>query len=205
MLDAWYKIEYRSRVGYVPKDCLKSEVSGKDQKEYTKSQLIANLSMDMPLNQPSNLSLQQFVKVLSGNEADKNKIFENNAEYFYYLEQQYQINGLFVAALGIHESAWGTSSLARNKNNLFGYGANDRNPYGDAYMFTSYQEGIDLVSRVLVKYYINAPGTVLYDGSQASGKYYNGNYLKGVNKIYASDKNWSNGIYKWMQYLYNRL
>ena len=205
VLDNWYKIEYDSMQGYVAKDCLKSEIENLTEKEYTKSQLLNKLAIDMPLNEPSYLSLEQFTKVLSGNGSDKNNIFEKNAEYFYYLEQQYKINGIFVAAIGIHESAWGTSSLARNKNNLFGYGANDRNPYGDAYMFSSYQEGIDLVSRVLVKYYINAPGTIIYDGTTASGKYYNGSNLKGVNKVYASDKNWANAVYKWMQFLYNRL
>ena len=28
--------------------------------------------------------------------------------------------GIFLAAVGIHESAWGTSKLAIEKNNLFG-------------------------------------------------------------------------------------
>ena len=62
-----------------------------------------------------------------------------------------------------------------------------------------------MISRVLVKYYLNPVGTSIYDGEFASGKYYNGANLSGVNQKYASDKNWSNGVYKWMSYLYNRL
>ena len=39
----------------------------------------------MKLNKPSGLTLEQFKKVLKYDK-DENKIFENKAEYFYYLE-----------------------------------------------------------------------------------------------------------------------
>ena len=133
------------------------------------------------------------------------KIFANNSEYFYYIEKQYNINGLFVAAVGIHESAWGTSKIALQKHNLFGYGAYDSNPYNGAYQFTDYSECIDLIARVFVKYYLNPKGTSIYGGEQALGTYYNGPTLEGVNKKYATDKNWANGVYKHMEYLYNKL
>lgn len=162
------------------------------------------LSYDMALNKPSGFSAEQFQKALT-DEKDKNKIFQNNAEYFYYIEKEYGINGMFVAALGIHESAWGTSKLAKNKYNLFGYGAYDSNPYNGAYSFSDYSECIDLIARVLVKYYINPAGTKIYDGQVASGKYYSGNTISAVNKKYATDKNWGNAIYKHMQYLYEKI
>ncbi|MBQ1975905.1 MAG: hypothetical protein II227_00540, partial [Clostridia bacterium] len=60
----------------------------------------SGLNIDMKLNKPSGLTLEQFKKVLKDNK-DTNKIFENNAEYFYYIEKQYNINGIFVAAIGI--------------------------------------------------------------------------------------------------------
>ena len=208
--DNWYKIKYNTYKGYIPKDCVTYIDPTKDSVQYagdekSKSELLSGLSKDMSLNKPSGLTLEQFKKVLSNNSQDKNRIFENNAEYFYYAEKQYNINGIFVAAIGIHESAWGTSKISQDKRNLFGYGANDSNPYGNAKIFGTYAEGIDLVSRVLVKYYLNSSGTSIYDGETANGKYYNGATLTGVNKKYASDKNWNNGVYKWMSYLYNRL
>ena len=163
-----------------------------------------NLNFNMALNKPSGFSLEQFTKALTDSK-DKNKIFQNNAKYFYYVEDQYGINGMFVAALGIHESAWGTSKIARNKNNLFGYGAYDSNPYNGAYTFEDYGESIDLVSKVLVKYYLNPKGTTIYDGGKASGKYYNGNTLYAVNKKYATDKNWAKGVFYHMQYLYGKI
>lgn len=180
---------------------------GTKKKEKPKPILIGTsgkLDFNMALNKPSGLTLEQFTKVLTDSK-DKYKTFQNNAKYFYYAEKQYNINGLFVAAVGIHESAWGTSRIARNKNNLFGYGAYDSNPYNGAYTFENYAESIDLVSRVFVKYYLNPKGTTIYDGEKANGKYYSGNTLTAVNKRYASDKHWANGVYSHIQYLYNKL
>ena len=206
----WYYILYNTSKGWIQSDCVTyiDPNAGKYEETtgtYSKTQLLSKLSKSMSLNNPSGLSLEQFKKVLSGNKSDKNSILANNAEYFYYAEKQYNINGIFVAAVAIHESNWGTSKIARDKNNLFGYGANDSNPYNNAKHFSTYAEGIDLVSRVFVKYYLNPSGTKIYNGETANGKYYNGATLEGVNKKYASDKNWSNGVYKWMSYLYNRL
>lgn len=162
------------------------------------------LSFNMALNCPSGFTLEQFKKALTDSR-DKNKIFENNSDYFYYIEKQYNINGMFVAALGIHESAWGTSKIAMDKFNLFGYGAYDSNPYNGAYSFKTYSECIDLIARVLVKYYLNPAGSVIYDGQKASGSYYNGNTLSGVNKRYATDTNWANAIFNHMKYLYGKI
>lgn len=171
-------------------------------KETTNSN--GDLSFDISLNKPSGFSLEQFKKMLTDSK-DKNKIFENNSEYFYYIEDEYNINGVFIAAIGIHESAWGTSRLAVNKYNLFGYGAYDSNPYNGAYTFSNYSESIDLLARVMVKYYLNPAGTIIYDGQKASGKYYNGNTISAVNKKYATDKNWANAVHGYMQYLYNKI
>ncbi len=106
---------------------------------------------------------------------------------------------------GIHESGWGQSTIANQKKNLFGYGAVDSNPYGGAYSFGDYAEGIDLVARVFVQYYLNPKGSSIYDGSLASGKFYSGPNLSAVNAKYASDKNWANAVYQWMEYLYNKI
>ena len=205
----WYEITYKDYTGFVQAKGLtyiNPQIATEVYEEgVAKEKLLANLNFNMALNKPSGLSLEQFQKVLSGNSKDVNKIFENNARYFYYIEKQYNINGVFVAALGIHESAWGTSYIAQIKINLFGYGAKDSNPYGGAYSFENYSEGIDLIARVLTKYYLNPAGTRIYDNQVATGDYYNGNSLTAVNKKYASDSNWANSIYNYMKYLYNRL
>lgn len=203
----WYEISYQNMTGWVKSECTTYIDATKENTQTTiksKQELNSNLNINIALNKPSGLSLEQFKKVLNDSK-DKNKIFSNNAEYFYYIEKQYNINGIFVAAVGIHESAWGTSKIALQKNNLFGYGAYDSNPYNGAYNFSNYSESIDLISRVFVKYYINPKGTSIYGGETAIGTYYNGATLNGINKKYASDKNWANSVYSHMQYLYNKL
>lgn len=173
--------------------------------EYSKKELLATLSKNMALNKPSGLTLSQFKKIFEDESKDKNGVFNDNAEYFYYIEQTYGINGVFVAAIGIHESAWGTSKIATNKKNLFGYGAYDMNSYASAYEYNGYAAGIDMIARVLMKNYLTPKGTIIYNNEVATGKYYNGNTLTDVNKKYATDTKWADGVYTWMCYLYNKL
>ena len=211
----WYYISCNQAKGwvkkeatkYIPKQKIKQEENASVTNQTTsksKNELLAKLDFNMNLNKPSGLTLEQFQKVLTDNR-DVNNIFRDNAKYFYYIESQYQINGIFVASIGIHESAWGTSKIALNKKNLFGYGAYDSNPYNGAYQFSDYSECIDLIARVLVKYYLNPKGASIYSGEIAQGTYYSGPTLSGVNKRYASDKNWANAVYNYMTYLYNKL
>lgn len=203
------KVKYGSYKGWAPKDCLTktnpTKEQGKETKESSKAELASSLSKDMLLNKPSGLSLEQFKKVLTGDLQDKRNVFNDNYQYFYYAEQQYNVNGIFLAAVAIHESAWGTSKMAQNKNNLFGYGAYDSNPSDNAYVFNNVSEGIDLLARVFAKYYLNPKGTVIYNNERASGTHYNGATVAGVNKHYATDTNWSNAVFKWMQYLYGKI
>lgn len=204
----WYKISADNVKGWVENTYLiYSTEKYEDKNEINKTEknnVLSDFNFSMPLNKPSGLTLNQFKKVLS-DDKDVNNIFEENAEYFYYIESQYNINGIFVAAVGIHESGWGKSNIAKNKYNLFGYGAYDSNPYNGAYSFSNYSEAIDLIARVFVKYYLNPKGTKIYDGNIATGSYYSGNTLTDVNKKYATDKNWANAVYKHMKYLYEKL
>lgn len=210
--EKWYKIQYQSYIGWAKSECFTYLKPGSKPKEEntntnqrTKQQLLNNLSFNMNLNNPSGLTLEQYKKIFANETKDSKKIFANNAQYFYYAEKQYGINGIFLAAVAIHESGWGGSKIANDKNNLFGYGAYDRSPYESSYQFSDYSEGIDLLARVFVKYYLNPAGTKIYDGNKAAGTYYNGPTLSGVNKKYATDKKWANGVYNWMKYLYNNL
>lgn len=204
----WYKISGEGTIGYIKSENTtylnKNTKANESNSNITNSNEKANLNFNTSLNKPSGLSLEEFQKILTDSK-DVNHILKNNAQYFYYIEKQYNINGVFVAAVGIHESAWGTSKISKDKNNLFGYGAYDSNPYQGAYNFSNYSECIDLIARVFVKYYINPKGTNIYGNQKAEGTYYNGATLEGVNKRYASDKNWANSVYSYMKYLYNKL
>ncbi len=201
--DGWCKIFKNGQYGWIRLENVALKINNTGDANISADGKIT-YDIEMALNKPSGLSLDQFKKVLT-DENDKNNIFRENAEYFYYIENEYNINGVFVAAIGIHESGWGKSNIAISKKNIFGYRAYDSSPYNSASTFNSYAEGIDLIARVLVKYYLNPKGTIIYNGEKAIGTYYNGNTIKGVNQKYASDSNWANKVYNYMVYLYKKI
>lgn len=206
LADNWCKVSYNGHDGYIKASVLTSSSYTPGILEQNRKQKIfASAGESMSVNKASGLTLEDFKKALSNNPKDVNKIFENNAEAFFNAEQKYNVNGLFIAAIGINESAWGTSNIAQTKKNLFGYGAYDRDPYNSSYTFETYEDGIDLVTKVMAKYYLNPAGTKIFGDEMASGKYYNGPTIAAVNMRYASDTDWAKKVYSYMEYLYNKL
>lgn len=202
----WCKVSYNGTQGYIEASALTSATINPEMIEKNRiEKILSTVDPYMALNKPSGLTLDDFKRILSGNSQDRNKVFEQNAIYFYEAEQKYNINGVFLAAVGIHESQWGTSNIANDKKNLFGYGAYDSDAYGSSYTFATYQEGIDLVAKIFVKYYINPAGTPIYDGEIAQAKYYNGPTVSGINIRYASDPEWHTKVFSIMEDLYQKL
>ena len=202
----WCKVSFNGNEGYLKNTVLTSSSYTPGILEQNRKQKIfASAGESMSVNKASGLTLEDFKKALSDNPRDVNKIFENNAEAFFNAEQKYNVNGIFIAAIGINESGWGTSNISQTKKNLFGYGAYDSDPYNSAYTFESYEEGIDLVTKVMAKYYLNPAGTKIYGEEMASGKYYNGPTIAAVNIRYATDTDWAKKVYSYMEYLYNKL
>jgi beta-N-acetylglucosaminidase len=73
------------------------------------------------------------------------------------------------------ESAYGTSSIAKAKNNLYGFGAYDSSPMASAKKFSSFAECIMIWSKWVNENYL-----------LPWGQYHYGNHEKGVNYKYAS-------------------
>ena len=191
----WTKVKYKDYEGFLPNDKLTTEaVTPKIKEKNRIAKLQDSLSIDMDLSKPSGLTLSDFKTVLGYNTSDKNSIFANNYEVFYNAEQKYKVNGIFIAAVGIHESAWGTSYLAKEKNNLFGYKAYDRDPINSAQDFDTYEDAINVVAEALSNNYLTS-----------TGSFYNGTTLQAVNTKYASDKAWYEKVYSYMEYLYDKL
>lgn len=204
--EEWCKVSFDSIEGYLPTKSLTSSSTTPTIVEKNRSKkLLLKVHLNMLLNQSSGLTLNDYKKIFTDLPEDKNKIFENNAEVFYNIDKKYNINGIFLASIAIHESAWGSSQISSEKKNLFGYGSYDETPYESSFDFKDYSEGIETVAKSLVKYYLNPPGTKIYDGETASALYYNGATLAGVNTRYASDKEWHKKVYSYMEMLYNRL
>ncbi len=106
------------------------------------------------------------------------------AEYFMYSEKMYGANALMVFSLSRNESANGQSSIAINKNNIFGHNAVDGAAYSSA---TGY---LDIRSSI----YTHGYGYVNYGYARFSDSRYNGSHFgnknAGMNVMYASDVYW---------------
>ncbi|WP_181346840.1 S-layer homology domain-containing protein [Thalassobacillus sp. CUG 92003] len=102
-------------------------------------------------------------------------------------EQQHGTNALYLLAHAIHESNWGKSKIAQDKNNLFGIGANDGNPYEDAWEYESFEEGILAAAEQFI-----VPG--YFENTWKSYGAHLGNKSTGMNVKYASDVYWGQKI-----------
>ena len=123
-----------------------------------------------------------------------NKYFVANAENFYDICTRNGIDPRFVFSIGIHESAYGTSNIANEKGNFFGWGAYDSSPGESALTFYDMSEGIDAVSSGLKQYV--TPGTWQYQAIEAKGN--NPTTIDGIGSLYASDPNWANAVKSYM-------
>lgn len=202
----WCKVSFDSVEGYLPTKNLTSAYATPNIVEKNRIQrILIKVNINMELNKSTGLTLKDYQKIFKDLPNDSKNVFKDNAEVFYNVDKKYNVNGLFIASIAIHESAWGTSQIAQDKHNLFGYGSYDSTPYESSFEFDTYAESIETVAKSLVKYYLNPAGTKIYDGETASAWYYNGPTLEGVNQRYASDKDWHTKVYSYMEMLYNRL
>ena len=109
---------------------------------------------------------------------------KNIGETLIFKQNQYGTNALMILSLAIHESSWGTSRIALDKNNLFGINATDSNPYENASTYESVDACVEYYASNLVsKGYCN-PNSSNYNGS------YFGDKGSGMNVKYASDPYW---------------
>ena len=112
---------------------------------------------------------------------NKGAAFVNN-------QNSYGVNALLMTGVGALESAWGTSSIAKQKNNLFGLNAVDTSPGQSANTFSSVDVCIkDFAETYMSKQYLRA-GWAYYHGG------FLGDKASGINVSYASDPYWGEKI-----------
>ena len=105
-------------------------------------------------------------------------------------QNKYGVNAAISLSTAINESGWGTSTLARTKNNLFGHSAYDSSVMTSASGYNTVADGIYRHAY----YYIN---TLFVETKDYSGNYHGshlGNKNSGINVKYASDPYWGEKI-----------
>ena len=66
-------------------------------------------------------------------------------------EAETGVNAVLLAAICAHESGWGTSPLARDKNNLAGLGAYDGREYSAGMAFATREESVMFLARLIAR------------------------------------------------------
>lgn len=99
-------------------------------------------------------------------------------------EAETGVNAVLLAAICAHESGWGTSALARDKNNMAGLGAYDGREYTAALTFENREECVMFLAELLR----DRPGT-----------------LEQVGTWYASDPAWAQKVAGCMKIIAGRV
>ena len=102
-------------------------------------------------------------------------------------EERYGVNSLVLASIAYLESGGGMSKLAREKNNLFGLGAGDIDPFNRGMAFSSRDECIYYAAGLLTNSYLSR-----------SGRNYMGDNLEAIGIRYAADPMWAHKVGKTM-------
>ena len=105
--------------------------------------------------------------------------------------RKYGINAAYIVAHAALETGWGSSRIAKEKNNLFGWSAFDNSPYSSATGFPSRAECIDFVMGRINALYLTPSGKYYRKAPCLGHKPPNG---YGMNVKYATDPNWGQKI-----------
>lgn len=109
----------------------------------------------------------------------------NTGEDFIKAQEMYGINAVLMLVVGLNESSLGTSTLAMQKNNLFGLNAIDANPLLSANAFPTVGDCINDYAYQWLSYGYADPEDYRYYGANL------GNKSVGANVKYASDPFWA--------------
>ena len=137
----------------------------------------------LPLRSASNYQANDFDQNIAGKGYDGSKLL-NTGNSIISSQDTYGVNGLLTFSLAANESAWGTSWIAQNKNNLFGLNAVDSAPGESANTFVDANHCIMEFAREWM-----SKGYLYPKDSRYFGGFF-GNKGSGINVKYASDPYW---------------
>lgn len=129
---------------------------------------------------PSNITLDEVEYLLQGTE-----LFECSQDYLD-AEEKYGVNALALISITALESSWGTSRLAKLKNNLSGFMAYNVETFESAYKFDDKRDSIMSTAEHLKNNYLSQ-----------DGKYYNGTGLVDINYYYCTQDDGKTPDYSW--------
>lgn len=139
------------------------------------------------------LSTDQISAIISKYFGKSTVISPSDASGIYNAQQQSGMSALAILGIGALESGYGTSSIAKQKNNLWGWNATNSNPGGNATSFSQIGTGaLEYANKYLNTYYNNYGAKSIYDagtGNNPAGKGYAYNNDGSISTTWASTIN----------------
>lgn len=140
----------------------------------------------LPLRSTSGYSGDELSGFINNYTGSSSKMY-NVGSLFVDNQNTYGTNALLIASVAAHESGWGKSWYAQNRNNLFGINAIDSDP-DQAFSFADVNTCIkDFSETYMSKRYLR-PTYTYYHGA------FLGDKASGINVSYASDPYWGEAI-----------
>lgn len=136
----------------------------------------------LPLRSQSNIAANVYNTFLSSKGYNSSSKLWNQGQTFIDAQNTYGVNALLVYAMACLESAYGTSSYAQQRNNLFGWSAYDSDPDSASY-FSSVEQAIKEHMGINLRGYLDI-NDYRFFGPQL------GNKGSGINLKYAADPYW---------------
>lgn len=140
------------------------------------------------INELSNLSKEQMYTML------EDTALVTLVDAFYWYEQQYQVNAIFMMSLTAEESGWGRSSLAISNNNLSGH----KSLTGGWAYYSDWGECLEESFRLIGEEY-----------TSPAGRFYTGPSIYDINLVYCPDpvnpNSWANNLNSIAQNLLGKL
>lgn len=138
----------------------------------------------LDMNSSTNYTGDELNSILQSKISSSGSKLLGTGTLFVKYQNQYSVNALLSLGIAVNESAWGTSSICMNKNNLFGLNAVDQSPGESANYFASVE---DCIREFMLNWMAN--------GYLSSSDWRNhgellGNKAEGINVSYASDPYW---------------
>lgn len=104
------------------------------------------------------LSTAQISKIIQTHFGNSPIISASDAEGIYNAQKTTGMSALAILGIGALESGWGTSNIARKTNNMWGYGATNINPEGNAHRYSQMSQGASQFASEFMKTFYNGYG-----------------------------------------------
>ena len=162
----------------------------------------ANSLGDMDIiNDLPKLTEKQIQAIISKHYNNSEVIKPEDARAIYNAQVNSGVSALVTLGIGALESGWGTSNIAKKTRNLWGYGATNDNPEGNAHKYTTMEDAALRYSNSLKKDYYNGYGAKTINsigtGNNPAGKGY------AYNNDGSISTTWSPTVTSIMKTLYN--